>query len=307
MSFMANKQKLFRRMIRYRNLYLLFLPVLLYFFIFSYIPMYGIQIAFKDYLYKLGIWGSPWVGLRHFQSLVNNKEFLKVLYNTVFISLMRLIIGFPAPIIFALLLNELYHVVFKKIVQTISYLPYFISWVVLGGIFKEMLSPSRGVINYFLTLLGIEPIYFLVSDFWFITTLLLTGVWQGFGWGAVIYIAAISGIDQEQYEAAVIDGANRFHRMKYITLPAIMPVISIVLILSMSGILNAGFDQIFNLYNPTVYTVSDILDTYVYRRGIQNAEFSFTTAVGFFKNVVGFALVLITNSVVKKLNGEGIW
>ena len=307
MSLMVNSKKIFKRIYKFRYLYLIFLPVLIYFIVFSYFPMYGVQIAFKDYRYKLGILGSPWVGLKYFRMLIGNGEFIKVLINTVFISFLRLIFGFPAPIIFALLINEILNIKFKRIVQTISYLPNFISWVVLGGIFKEMLSPSRGVINYFLTLLGKEPVYFLTSDFWFIVIIIITGIWQSFGWGAIIFLAAISAIDQEQYEASIMDGANRLQRACHITLPAIMPVISIVLILNMSGILNAGFDQIFNLYNPTVYSVADILDTYVYRRGILNVEFSFTTAVGLFKNVVGLIFVMLTNFIVKKLNGEGIW
>jgi putative aldouronate transport system permease protein len=217
-----------------------------------------------------------------------------------------MIFGFPAPIILALLLNELRLGWFKRIAQTISYLPHFFSWVVLSGIVIVMLSPSEGPVNYLLSMVGIEPIYFLADPDYFRSTLVGTGIWKEIGWGTIIYLAALSGIDPSLYEAAVIDGASRIKQIWYITLPSILPVITILFILSLGGVLNAGFDQIFNLYNPAVYEVADIIDTYVYRAGIVGAQFGLTTAVGLFKNVIGIALVLGTNYVVKKMGQEGV-
>jgi len=271
--------------------------------------MYGIVLAFKDYMIVDGILGSPWVGFKHFNRLFSSASFFELITNTLTISFQRILFGFPAPIIFALLLNEIKVEKFKKIVQSISYLPHFMSWVILGGIVMELLSPTRGVINYIITIFGGEPIYFLTEVKYFRTILIVSGIWAGVGWGSIIYLAAISGIDIQQYEAAVIEGASRFQRAIYITLPSIMPVISISFILNIGGIMNAGFDQIFNLYNPMVYKVADILDTYVYRVGIQDMEYSFSTAVGLFKNVVGLIMVVITNFITSKLsnNEYGLW
>jgi putative aldouronate transport system permease protein len=292
---------------RYRFVYLLMAVGIAYFLIFRYVPMYGVLIAFKDYKFKLGIMGSPWVGLKHFSRILSNPGFYEVLRNTFVISFLRLICGFPMPIVFALLLNELSLRRFKKTVQTISYLPHFLSWVVLGGIFAELLSPARGVSTYILKLFGLKPIYFLADAGWARIVVIVTGVWQGVGYGSVIYLASIASIDQEQYEAAYVDGASRWQQAVHITLPSIAATITILLILSMGGILNAGFDQIFNLYNALTYETLDILDTYVYRRGLIDMDYSFSTAVGLFKNVVGLCLMLITNSIVKRLSGSGIW
>lgn len=302
-----HRQPLLKRMQKYRMLYLLFLPVIAYFIIFKYLPMYGIVIAFKDYRYLDGIMGSKWVGLKHFEAMYESREFWRVCRNTVFISLMKITSSMIFPITFAILINEIRSGPFKKTVQTISYLPHFVSWVVLGGIVKEIVSPSRGIINYLISLGGAKKINFLVEDFWFLVVVIVSYIWQTFGWGSIIYIAAISNIDQEQYESAYMDGANRFQQAVYITLPCMVPIISIMLILNMGSILSAGFDQIFNLYNQSVYSVADIFDTYVYRRGIQDTDFSFSAAVGLLKNVVGIVLVFITNWIAKHLSGEGIW
>ena len=292
---------------RYRFVYLLMAVGVAYFFIFRYLPMYGVLIAFKDYKFKLGILGSSWVGLKHFSRVLSNPGFYVVLRNTFVISFLRLVCGFPMPIIFALLLNELSLRRFKKTVQTISYLPHFLSWVVLGGIFAELLSPARGVSTYILKLVGLKPIYFLADAGWARVVVIVTGIWQGVGYGSVIYLASIASIDQEQYEAAYVDGASRWQQAVRITLPNIAPTITILLILSMGGILNAGFDQIFNLYNGLTYETLDIIDTYVYRRGLIDMDYSFSTAVGLFKNVLGLCLMLSTNVIVKKLSGSGIW
>jgi len=287
----------------------LLIPVLAYFVIFHYIPMYGVVLAFKDYNMRLGILKSPWVGLEYFQRIIGSKIFWEVTANTLIISFLKLLFNFPAPIILALLLNEIPGRRFKRTVQTISYFPHFISWVVLAGMIIEILSPARGIINYFITLLGGTPVYFLAEPSMFRSIIVITAIWQSVGWGTIIYLAAISGIDAEQYEAAYIDGANRFHLIRSITLPSILPVISIVFILNLGSILSAGFDQIFNLYNPMVYKTGDIIDTYVYRIGFVNMDYSFSTAVGLFKNIIGFALVMTTNLIVRRFNdGENaLW
>lgn len=284
------------------------LPVMAWYVIFAYGPMYGIQLAFKDYNFAEGIWGSPWVGMKHFVYLfTSSPDFLNILKNTIVISFYHIIFGFPAPIILALLFNEIRVSIFKKVAQTISYLPHFLSWIVIGGILVTILSPTTGVVNHVLNLIGIDPIYFLGSETYFRFTLVLSGIWKEVGWGTIIYLAALAGIDQQMYEAAVIDGANRWKQTIHITIPTIMPVISILLILRVGGVLDAGFDQILTLYSPAVYSVADVIDTYVYRIGLQNFQFSLTTAVGLFKNVVGLMLVLFANYIIKKMGQEGIY
>ncbi len=288
----------------YAPYYVLLLPMVAYFLIFCYGPMYGMIIAFKDYKLLNGIWGSEWVGLEHFSSLIKSFSFGKVLRNTLIISAMRIFFAFPIPIIFALFLNEIRSLPFKKTVQTISYLPHFISWVILASIFKDMLSPSRGVVNILVRLFGGMPIDFLTEPSMFRWILLITGVWQSVGWSSIIYISAIASIDVEQYEAAYIEGSNRLQNMWYITLPSILPIISILFILSMGGVLNGNFDQVYNLVNPLTLGVGDILDTYVYRMGLQDMRYSFSAAVGLFKNVIGLICVLLTNAIVRKLSDQ---
>ncbi len=299
-----NISRVFRK---YGYYYLMLLPALLGFLIFNYFPMYGIMMAFKDFRFLDGLWASPWVGMKHFNTFFDSYYFWRVLRNTLVISILKLVFGFPAPIILALLFNELYHQKFKKMAQTLSYLPHFMSWVILAGIFTELLSPNRGVINYILSLFEIQPIYFLASSTHFLGILVATYVWQSVGWSTVIFLAAIAGINQESYEAATIDGANRFQQMASITITALLPVITIVFIINLGGILSAGFDQVFNLYNPAVYNVADIIDTYVYRIGLQQANYSFGAAVGLFQNVIGLILVLGANMLVKRFNNYGIW
>lgn len=277
------------------------------FLIFSYAPMYGIIIAFKDYKIKLGIMGSPWTsmnGFKHFYDLFHSYSFTRVLKNTVTLSLLQTLFSFPAPIIFALFLNEIRFVRFKKTVQTISYLPHFISWVILASIFIDFLSPSRGVINAIIKALGGTAIDFMTEPSWFRPIIIITGIWQGIGWNSIIYLSAISSVNVEQYEAAYIEGSTRFQNMRYITLPSIMPVVSILFIMKMAYILGGSFDQIYNMMNPLTVEVGDIIDTYVYRIGLKEFRYSFSTAVGLFKNVVGLIFVLITNTVVKHLSDE---
>jgi len=271
--------------------------------------MYGLQIAFKDYSIGRGIWGSPWVGLKHFKMFFSNAGSLRVLRNTLIISIYRLLLGFPAPIILALIINEVGNKTFKRFAQTVSYLPHFISWVIAAGIIINVLSPSTGIINYFLKAMETEPIYFMTDTRWFRTILVLAGIWKEVGWGSVVYLAAISNINTEQYESAIVDGATRIQRMLYITLPSMLPLISIMLILSMGGIMNAGFDQIFNMYNPMVYEVADIIDTYVYRIGLVGMDYSFSAAVGFFKSAVGLTLMMVVQFITRQLGGSeyGLW
>ena len=299
----------YRKYLDNYELLLLFLPTFLCLLFFIYIPIGGVVMAFKDYKVSMAsIWEAPWVGLKHFEKLFTSLSFKPVMGNTIKISLLRLLFGFPAPVIFALMLNEL-RGTYKKISQTISYLPHFLSWVILYGVFVQFLSPTSGPLNEIIKRLGGKSIYFLGSKTWFVPTIIVTGIWQSMGWGSVVYLAAIAGISVEQYESAVIDGATRFQKMVHITLPSILPTVVIMLIMQTGNILNAGFDQIFNMYNDAVLSVADILDTYVYRQGLQNMNYSFSTAVGLLKNVIGFAMVLGTNFIVRRLTDKemGIW
>jgi putative aldouronate transport system permease protein len=293
--------------VRNRYLFLMLFPVLIWYGVFAYGPMYGIQLAFKDYMIRDGIWASPWVGLKHFEYLFSlSPDFWHIIGNTLIISAYHIIFGFPAPIILALLLNEIRFPLFKKIAQTISYLPHFLSWIVIGGILISLLSPGTGVINYFIKILGFDPIYFLGQEKYFRFTLVTSAIWKEVGWGTIIYLAALAGVDSQLYEAAVLDGANRWKQTLHVTIPALLPTIAILLIMRVGGILDAGFDQIYTLYSPAVYGVADVLDTYVYRVGLQGMQFGMTTAVGLFKNIIGLALVLSTNYIVKKMGQEGL-
>lgn len=290
-----------------RYLFLALIPALIYYIIFHYGPMYGLLIAFKDFKFADGIMGSEWVGFENFKLFLGSRDFATVLGNTLTISLMQLLIGFPMPIIFALLLNEIRISSYKRVIQTVSYMPHFLSWVVLAGIFMELLSPSRGVVNVVLMKLGFEPIHFMADKGWFRWILVFTSVWKEMGWNSIIYLAALTSVDAGLYEAASIDGASRMKQMFYITIPSIMPIVSIMLIMSIGKLLNDNFDQIINMYNSSVYSVSDVISTYVYRMGLVDFKYSFATAVDIFKNVISFALVLLANTVAKKFGDYGIW
>ena len=292
---------------RYRELYLMLILVVAYYLVFHYVPMYGAQIAFKDYKFNLGIIRSPWVGLEHFQYLFSLRSFKEIFRNTILISTYKLLFGFPAPIILAILLNELRIIPYKKAVQTISYLPHFLSWVILGAIFTQLLSPSTGAVNILLTKLGFEPIFFLGDKSWFRSVLVFTSVWKGVGWGSIIYLASIAGINPEIYEAAIVDGAGRMRRIWHVTLPGLTPVITILLIFAIGRLTLDDFDQIFNLYNPSVYSVGDVISTYTYRKGLIELQYSFSAAVGLFQNVISLALIVIVNWVTKRFNEYGIW
>lgn len=294
---------------KHAALVMMMLPTIVYFIIFKYVPMAGIIMAFKEYQLGPGIWGSPWCGLLNFSMAFETVTFRRAVMNTLIISLQKVVIGFPAPIILALLLNEVRHMRFKKTIQTVSYLPHFLSWIIVSGMVTQLLSPTNGAVNFLLTrVFGLKaPIYFLGDNNYFRFTLIVTDIWKGVGWGSVLYMATIASIDPTLYEAAVCDGATRFQRLLHITLPCLLPTITIMLILRVGNIMDAGFDQVFNLYNAAVYKTGDIIDTYVYRYGLGDMQYSLGTAVGLFKNVIGFALVIGTNAITNRLNGVGIW
>jgi len=292
---------------RYWDLYLIMVPGLLFFVIFKYVPMWGTLIAFQDYSPFAGIRNSPWVGLEHFERMFNSKEFYQVFINTLLISLYKLFWGFPAPIILALMLNEVRHMLFKRSIQTIVYLPHFLSWVIVGGVLINILSPSTGIVNEILKYFGIEPIMFLGDERWFRSILVISDIWKSAGWGTIIYLAALAGINPQLYEAATVDGANRWKQVWHITLPSLLPTIAILFLLNLSSVLDVGFEQILILYNSLVYSVGDVIETYVYRVGISQGEFSYTTAVGLFKSIIALILVVLANSATKKMGHEGIW
>jgi putative aldouronate transport system permease protein len=290
-----------------RYLLLLILPGVVFYFIFRYKPLYGILIAFKDYRLLLGVWKSPWQSLDFYKDVFISAAFWDVFRNTVILSSYKLLFGFPAPIILALLLNEVRLVKFKQVIQTVTYIPYFISWVVLSGIFIDILSPSTGPVNFLIKEFTGKTLYFLGDPAYFRGTMVGLSIWKGIGYGAVVYLAALSGVNPELYDAAYIDGANRWKQMLYITLPSLLPVIVILFILNIGSIVDDDFDQIFNLYNPAVYSVGDVLSTYIYRKGLQQMQYSYATLVGLFQNVLAFMLVLITNKLSKKIGEFGIW
>jgi len=292
---------------RMKVLYLLMVVPAVFVFVFNYMPIYGILMAFKNYNYGKGILGSDWNQFAYFKSMYHDDYFRRALWNSIRINLLRILIDFPAPILFALLLNEMKHLMYKRVVQTISYLPHFMSWVVIGSFVYHLLSPDMGIVNAVLQWFGIKPIYFMTNSHLFIPVLLTAFVWQGVGWGSIIYLAAISGIDPTLYESAEIDGASRWQKAVRITIPSIVPAIVILFILTLSNILNAGFDPIFNLYNPLVMNVADVIDTYVYRKGLLDFQFGYAAAVGLFQSLIGLALVYASNRIIKRYSDFGIW
>ncbi len=268
--------------------------------VFSYVPMLGIIISFKQYRPVLGFMKSKWVGWDNFSLMLKLPDFYQVVTNTLVIAGLKLTIGFFVPIVFALLLNEVRLMWFKKTVQTFVYLPHFMSWVILGGILTNILSVNGGIVNNLLGWFGIDPIMFLGSNAWFRPVLIVSDIWKEFGFSMIVYLAALAGINPALYEAAVIDGANRWKQTLYVTLPGIVPIMALVATLSLGGILNAGFDQVFNLYNPIVYETGDIIDTYVYRMGLQQTQYSFATAVGLSKSLVSLILMAIAYRLAYK-------
>ncbi|WP_212696063.1 ABC transporter permease [Vallitalea pronyensis] len=294
---------------KHKWLYAFLLPSILILFIFKYLPMLGNIIAFKDYSINTGIIDSPWVGLKHFKYLLfESSEFWGVFKNTIIITFYRIIVGFPAPIILALLLNEIRLIRAKKVAQTIVYLPHFISWVVIAGIFQFLLTVNGGPVNTVLGMFGAEPIPFLQSKEWFRGILVGSSLFKEAGYGTVIYMAALTGIDQQLYEAAKIDGANRWKCLLKITIPGIMPTAVIVLIISVGSTIRTGFEQVLLFISSPVFEVGDILQTYVYRTGLQMGRFSYASAIGMFESIIALVLILTTNKIAKSMREEGgLW
>jgi putative aldouronate transport system permease protein len=295
---------------RYWQLYvLLFLPML-YLLIFKYVPMVYIQIAFKKYSIVESVWNMPLAGNNGFEYFIkafNNKDFINALRNTLMLNLLDLVVGFPAPIIFALILNELVFKKFKRVVQTVAYMPHFLSWVIIYGLALQIFAPSSGLVNMVLNNFGIEAIPFLNDSKHWVATYIFLGVWQNFGWGSIVYLAAIAGINSELYEAASVDGCGRFKKMWHITLPGIKPTIVVLLVMNLGNILGSGFDRPFAMQNNLVMDVAEVISTFVYKNGIQGLQFSLTTAVGFFQSVICVIFLLLANWISRKLGERGIW
>lgn len=291
---------------RNKYIYLMLAPVVLYYLVFHYVPMYGAQIAFKDYIPARGIWGSPWIGFEHFQDFFRSIYFWRLIRNTLAINVLDIALGFPAPIILALLLNELTSERFKRTVQTITYMPHFISLVVVVGMVIDF-TARDGLINQLSALFGVQPIAFLQRPdmYWFIYV--LSGVWQSIGWGSIIYLAAITGIDPTLYEAAKVDGANRFRQIWNVTLPGIMPTIILLLILRVGQMMTVGYEKTILLYNPLTLETADVISSYVYRKGILDADFGFSSAVGLFNSVINFALLIAANRISRRLSQNSVW
>ncbi|MBD2845506.1 sugar ABC transporter permease [Paenibacillus sp. IB182496] len=300
-------QRLGADMRRDWDLYLLLVPGILFLLVFKYAPMYGISIAFKDFNIFEGYAGSPWVGGKHFANLFQSPDFARVFCNTVIISVLKIAILFPLPILVALLLNELRHMLFKRTVQTVIYVPHFLSWVIVGGLFIDLLSTNGGLFNKALGLLGIEPIAFFLDSSVFRGVLIASAGWKETGWSTIVYLAAFATIDPGLYEASKIDGASRLRQLWHITLPGIAPIILLMFILRLGNILEAGTEQILVMYNPTVYNVSDVIGSYVYRMGLGNQDYSFTTAVGVFESLISLTLVIGGNALSRKYLQRGIW
>ena len=289
------------------QLYLLITPVLIYYIIFHYAPMYGIQIAFRDFMPSRGFVGSEWVGLKHFQRFFSSYYFKRILLNTIMINLYSLLVGFPVPILFALLLNEIEHKIYEKLVQNVTYIPHFLSAVVVVSILQLMLNPNMGVVNMALEAVGLSKKDFLTDAPLFKHIYVWSGIWQNMGWNSIIYIAALSGVNPSLYEAATIDGASRLQKMRYISIPGIMPTIVILFILRCGAIMNIGFEKILLMQNDLNMESSDVISTFVYRSGILGADYSFSAAVGLFNSVCNFILLIITNSIVRRLGEVSLW
>ncbi len=304
---LGKRKNLFKGLKQTKFLQLMLLPGLIYYIIFQYVPMYGVIIAFKDYSIRKGIMGSPWVGLDNFMSFFQHPFFERLLANTVLLNVYNLLWSFPVPILFALMLNELRSYRYKKIVQTVSYLPHFLSTVSIVGILFLILSPETGFVNKVINVFGGESIYFMAEVKWFRTIFIGSSIWQNFGWDAIIYLAALTAVNPELYEAARIDGASRLRQIWHITLPAIKGTVTIMLILRMGQMMSGGADKALLMQTPVTYEVSDVISTYVYRRGLISAEYSLGTAIDFFNSVINISLLLIANKISKKLTDSGLF
>jgi putative aldouronate transport system permease protein len=299
-----------RRIINDKYLHLLVLPTVIFFLIFTYYPMYGIIIAFKDYSFSKGILGSPWAdnyGFEHFLTFFHSMYFGRLLKNTIVLSLETLIWSFPFPIVFSLLLHEVRFRFFRRAVQSISYFPYFVSVVVIVGIMNMVLHQNTGIVNELIRKAGGQPVMFMQSARWFRPLFVISTIWQGFGWSSIIYLAALSGVSMELFEAAEIDGANRFQRVIHVSIPSIAPTIVIMFILAIGGLLNVSADKILLMYSPGIYDVADVINTYVYRAGLTNMQYSFSASVGFFNSFVNFVLLYFANRLSHRLTEISLW
>jgi len=291
---------------KYRWQYAMILPGVILVLLFNYMPMVGIQIAFRDYNIFTGVWKSPWVGFEHF-SFLSDPEFWRLFQNTIWITVLKFAFGFPAPIILAIMLNEVKRPLFKRFVQSLTYMPHFVSWIIVAYIVEALLSQSTGLVNDVIAALGFEKVYFMGNEAWFRPIIVFTSVWKEVGWGSIIYLAAIAGLDPQLYEAAKVDGANRWRQTWNITIPGMMPTISIMLILSIPNLLNAGFDQIFPLQNPVNLPVSEVIDTYVVKTGLNLGYYGPATAIGLATAIIQFALVIMTNSLSRRMGGSRLF
>ncbi|WYP26411.1 sugar ABC transporter permease [Alkalihalobacillus sp. FSL W8-0930] len=303
----ARRKERVNKLKKNKLIYLMIAPGILYFLIYKYFPMYGLIIAFQDYKPYLGITGSPWVGFAHFERLFQDPDFWMIFKNTIVLFILQLVIAFPIPIILALMLNEIRHQFYKKSIQTLIYIPHFMSWVVIVSISYVMLTLDGGIINSLLRAMGFGPINFLLSEEWFRPMYILQIIWRESGWGTIIFLAAIAGVDPQLYEAAKIDGASRLRQIWHITLPSIRSVIIILLILKIGDVLELGFEHVYLLLNSSNRAVAEIFDTYVFTAGLQQGQFSYSTAVGFFKGIVGLILVIGANKLAKKYGEEGVY
>jgi putative aldouronate transport system permease protein len=302
------KPKIIKQKLRQQlPMYAMILPSIAILAIFSYYPMIGIIIAFQDYNPTKGFFASNFVGLENFKYVLEMPDTIRVLWNTIYIAFMKIVAGLALPILFAILLDLISRSAIKRTIQTIIYIPHFLSWVILSGILIDVLSPVDGIVSSLMKSFGLQPVFFMANDHWFPYLLVITNTWKEFGYGTIIYLAAITSIDSSLYEAAVMDGANRFKQVMHITLPGMAPIIIVMGTLSLGNVLNAGFDQVFNLYSPVVYSTGDILDTYVYRIGLLNSQYGLATAVGLFKSVVSFIFIIIGYKAALKYAGYRVF
>ncbi|MDQ0045804.1 putative aldouronate transport system permease protein [Paenibacillus polymyxa] len=300
-------RKIWNQIKRDYELYLFLLPIIIIYLVFKYYPMYGIQIAFKDFSPSRGIWGSEWVGFKHFIDFFDSYNFWMIMTNTLTLSVLSLVFSFPAPIIIAIMLNQMLAKRYKKIVQTVIYAPHFISTVVLVGMLNVFLSPNSGIVNHIITLFGGDPIMFMADEGWFRPLYILSGVWQETGFATIIYLAALAGVNPELHEAAIMDGASKWKRVMHVDIPSILPTIVILLILALGNIMGIGFEKAFLMQNDLNYATSNIIPTYVYEIGIQKAQYSFSTAIGLFNSVVNIILIITVNRIAKKLTETSLW
>lgn len=304
---MLKKTGFLPRLFENKYLFLLLLPCLLYYTLFHYLPMFGLVISFKDFNLFRGVWASPWVGLKYYNMFFANPDFLKLLRNTFLLGLYKLIFGFPAPIVLALLLNEMKNALFKKFVQTVSYLPHFISNVVVAGMVILFLSPTTGLVNKLLRVFQMEPVHFMVQPDYFRAIYVASEIWQHTGWEAIIYLAALTVIDPQLYEAAEMDGAGRLRKIWHVTLPGIAPAIFILGILNIGKIFEIGFEKVYLLYNPITYETADIISTYVYRTGLVQGNYSYASAIGLFLGVISFVFLFFANFFARKTGQTSLW